>query len=183
MTYFLKMSRLVRLDPAAFTHGPDAAPVMRHATINILVLGLIYGGCALGFGRNLIRTDTGQTVSFNPLLIIMVGISIAFLMHAGAALFFWVFSRGMGGRPQFMPVYLNVGVAGLTLWPLAPALAALQVGIQSSAVLIYTLFAGLYAMAGLFVAVKSATGLSSVKMTIAALGSLVYIGCFLYLWM
>jgi hypothetical protein len=82
-----------------------------------------------------------------------------------------------------MPTYLYIGMAAIALWPLGPAVSAFQAGLSGSALSIYAAAAALYGAAAIFVAVKAASRLSSIKMTLAAVATVVYIRCFLYLWL
>jgi len=119
---------------------------------------------------------------YNPLLILMVGAAVAFLMHAGAALFLWVFCRGIGGSPLFSPVYMGLGAATIAFWPMAPGLAALQAGFIGPVLAILTMAAAIHAAAVVYAVIRIVTGLSHVKVTIAATVALIYIACFMDLW-
>ena len=76
--------------------------------LNVSLLGLIYGAATIRFAEAMLARQPDAAVSFNPLMILMVGLSIAFFMHGGLALFIWVFCRGIGGSVQFMPTYLYI---------------------------------------------------------------------------
>ncbi|BBO69078.1 hypothetical protein DSCA_30080 [Desulfosarcina alkanivorans] len=183
MHYFQDMMRILRLDGAVFDRLAATRLPMRYTMLNVSVLGVIYGMASIQFARSMLARQPDATISFNPLMILMVSISIAFFMHGGLSLFVWVFCRGIGGSPQFMPTYLNIGTAAITLWPLAPVVSALQSGVSGPGLTVGLSIAGVYAAAGIFVAVKAASGLSPVKMTLAAVATVVYVGCFLYLWL
>jgi hypothetical protein len=159
-----------------------ASRALRYCVVNVSLLGLVYGSSALYLSGAVVGNGGGPT-QFNPPMILMAGMSVAFLMHGGAALFCWVFCRGIGGNPFFMPIYLNLGIAAMALLPLAPALAALQAGVRGGPLLVYTGVATLYAAGVLYTAMRQAAGLAHWKMALAAAAALIYIGCFLYLWM
>ena len=181
MNYFRHMRRVLWLDPSVYTEISSAA--LRYCVVNVTVLGLIYGIAAVRFsGRLLAQTGSPVTGSFNPLVVMLAGASIAFLLHGGAALFVWVFCRGIGGRPAFLPLYLNMGIAAISYWPLAPVTAAYQSGGTSPAGHLYAIIAAAYALAVTFIAVKQSSGLSHVKALLAIAACIIYICCFLYLW-
>ncbi|BBO76399.1 hypothetical protein DSCW_38160 [Desulfosarcina widdelii] len=183
MDYLRHMMRILKLDATVYDELAAGGLPMRYCMINVTVLGLIYGLASTQFAKQLLAAKPDAAVAFNPLMILMVGISIAFFMHGGLSLFVWVFCRGIGGNPQFMPTYLYIGMSALALWPLAPAVSAFQAGLTGGALNGYAAAAVLYGAAVIFVAVKAASQLSPVKMTLAALATMVYIGCFLYLWL
>lgn len=183
MNYFQHMMRVLRLDGTVFTTLAPTRLPMRYCMINVTVLGLIYGVASIQFAKEFLSRQPGAAVSFNPLMILMVGISIAFFMHGGLSLFVWVFCRGMGGNVQFMAPYLYIGTAAIALWPLAPAVSALQTGASGAALTLYTAVSAFYGASVIFIAVRAASGLSPVKMTLAAVATVVYVGCFLYLWL
>ena len=181
MNYFRHMRRILSLDASVYTEIPSTA--LRYCVINVTVVGLIYGISAVRFSeRILAQTGSPAIGNFNPLVVVMAGASIAFLLHGGAALFFWVFCRGIGGRPTFLPLYLNMGIVAISYWPLAPVAAAYQSGGVGPAGHLYTIIAAAYALAVTFIAVKLSSGLSHVKALLAIAGCIIYIGCFLYLW-
>ncbi len=182
MDYFPHMVRILRMDGTVFkTLAPTHLP-LRYCMINLTVLGLIYGVASIQFAKLVLARQPEAAATFSPLLIMLVGISIAFFMHSGLALFVWVFSRGIGGNPQFMPVYLCIGMAAIGLWPLAPAASALQAGTYGAGLTVYTALATVYGSAVMVVAVKAASGLSWLKVSLAAAATTIYVGCFLYLW-
>ena len=183
MNYLEHMMRILRLDGTVFTTLAPTRLPMRYCMINVTVLGLIYGVASIQFAKELLSRQPDATVSFNPLMILMVGVSIAFFMHGGLSLFVWVFCRGMGGNVQFMAPYLYIGTAAIALWPLAPAVSALQTGASGALLTLYAAISAIYGASVLFVAVRAASGLSPVKMALAAVATVVYVGCFLYLWL
>jgi len=124
MNYYDDMIAVLRLEPGVWPRIGQSRRALHYTVANVLVLGLIYGFSVLIFGRRLL--DPGAT--FNPLLIMMVGVSVAFLVHGGAALYIWMFCRGIGGTTAFFPFYLHVGVAAIGFWFAAPALALAQTG-------------------------------------------------------
>ncbi|RLB97854.1 MAG: hypothetical protein DRH76_03975, partial [Deltaproteobacteria bacterium] len=80
------------------------------------------------------------------------------------------------------PFYLHVGVAAIGFWFAAPALALAQTGARGGLPLAYLAASILYALAVLFPAVRQAAALSNRRMAIAAVLTLVFVGCLLYLW-
>ena len=182
MTYLSAMLQLLTLRSEVYARIAGAGRTLRYCVVNVSLLGLLYGASAFYLSGFALEGAAGP-VRVNPLMILMAGMSVAFLMHGGAALFFWVFSRGIGGNPLFMPIYLNLGIAALALFPLAPALAALQAGVRSGGVLVYTTVGTIYAAAVLYVAMRQAANLAHWKMALAVAAAVIYIGCFLYLWM
>ena len=181
VNYFTAMGQVLGWKEEIYPRIAAASRTLRYCVVNVSLLGLMYGAAALYLSGALLA-DASTPTRVNPLMILMAGVSVAFLMHGGAALFFWVFSRGIGGNPLFMPIYLNLGVAALALLPLAPALAALQAGVRSGSLLIYTALCTLYAAGVLYVAIRQAAALAHWKMGLAVAGAVIYIGCFLYLW-
>lgn len=182
MDYFPHMVRILRMDGTVFKTLAPAHLPLRYCMINVTALGLIYGVVSIQFAKLVLARQPEAAATFSPLLILLVGISIAFFMHSGLALFIWVFSRGIGGNRQFMPVYLYSGMAVIGLWPLAPAASALQAGTYGAGLTVYTALATVYGSAVMVVAVKAASGLSWLKVSLAAAATTIYVGCFLYLW-
>lgn len=144
-----------------------------HAVFVLLLAGYIGGGPEESRPGLSVQTQAAVLAS---------GIMVAFFMHAGAALFFWVFARALGGRPAFLPLYLNLGVGFIALWPLAPVLAAFQAGIGGVILLVILGMLALFATAVVFAALKSASGLSTLRMSAAMVLTVAYVACFLYLW-
>ena len=183
MNYYRNILRILQLDSTVYKELFAAKLALSYCIFSVAVLGLIYGISSFYFSKALLAGTTPVAVSLNPALIIFVGISVAFLMHGGLALFVWVFCRGIGGNPQFLNPYINLGIAGIALWPLAPAVSAIQAGFSGILLYGYTIVASIYALVVCFVAVKEASNLSFMKMTIAVTATMIYIGCFLYLWL
>lgn len=183
MNYFQHMMRILKLDGTVFKALAPTRLPMRYTMLNVSLLGLIYGMASIQFARTMLAGRPDAAISFNPLMILMVSVSIAFFMHGGLSLFVWVFCRGIGGSPQFLPAYLNIGTAAIAFWPLAPVVSALQSGTSVPGLTACLVVAGGYAASVMFVAVKAASGLTAVKMSLAAVATVVYVGCFLYLWL
>ncbi len=178
------MLRLLSLNGGAIREIFKSGLALPYCSANILILGLFYGISAIYFSQ-LVLAPHGVHASgagFNPLLILLVGGAVAFLMHGAAALFLWVFCRGIGGNSRFSPIYMGLGAAAIVCWPLSPGLAALQAGYLGTPLAIFTLGAALNAAAVIYVAIRTVSGLSHLKMSIAALVTLIYIGSFMYLW-
>lgn len=154
-----------------------------YCIVNVLMLGIIYGGSAALFSTILLGEKGFTPGSADMAKVIVAGIPVAFFMHAGAALFIWVFFRAIGGKSDFMTAYFHIGAAAISLWPLAPFAAVLQAGIASGPL---NLLAGLlcvYAFAVNVKVIQQAFRLSALRMTLATLVTVTYISCFLYLWM
>jgi hypothetical protein len=183
MNYLTHMLRILKLDGSVYREMASGQLPLRYCMANVSVLGVIYGLSSIQFAKDVLARQPDAAAAFNPLMILMVGISIAFFMHGGLSLFIWVFCRGIGGNPQFMPTYLNIGVAAIALWPLAPAVSALQAGASGLLISTYACVSACYGAAVIFQAVKDASRLSPLKMTLAAAATVVYVGCFLYLWL
>lgn len=185
VNYLTAMQHVLGWKAGIYPKIAAANRTLRFCVVNVSLLGLVYGLSALYLsGTVLADAPAAASAQFqvNPLMILMAGMSVAFLMHGGAALFFWVFCRGIGGSPLFMPIYLNLGIAALALVPLAPALAALQAGLRGGGLLAYAAVCAAYAGGALYVAMRKAAGLAHWKMALAAAAAVIYIGCFLYLW-
>ncbi len=182
MNYFNAMRQVLSLQGEAFNEIARHNRLLTYCVINVALLGSIYGGASIYFSRTVLARTEVVSVGFNPMLVFMVGLSFAFLMHGGAALFIYVFCRGMGGSVAFMPPYLTIGVAAISFWPLAPMVSAMQAGMGGIILQIAALVAALYALAVCYVAVYRVSGLSHAKMAIAVSIAIIYAGCFLYLW-
>jgi len=176
------MIRILQFDKTAVKKLITIPQLQYYSIVNVLILGILYGLSASQLGQAVLLNKGLETAAFSPYKIVFIGVSVAFLMHGGAALFVWVFLRALGGNPNFMPAYLSIGVGCISLWPLVPFAAALQAGINNMAVMVITAILSMYGLAVNYVVVQTVSGLSNVKMGIAATATLVYIGCFLYLW-
>ncbi len=154
-----------------------------YTSINVSILGIIYGLSSIHFSRYILSHEISEDLSSQiKLMIVLIGVSLSFLIHGALSLFVWVFSRGFGGSTFFLPVYLALGIAYISLWPLAPALAAFQVKIGGTITHFYSLAAILYGVAVMFHAIKSASGLPFNRMLVVIAVVIIYIGCFMYLW-
>ena len=181
MKYFTSMTRLIQFDSAPVkTLG--IKQLQYYCIMNVMILGLIYGFCAFFSSRMILAEKGFDTVSFNAAKIIVAGIPAAFLMHAGTSLFVWVFLRAIGGKANFILSYFNIGVASISLWPAAPFIAALQTGSRMPFITVMALCFSLYGFAVNVLVIKSTFQLSRIKMLIATFVTVMYIGCFLYLW-
>ena len=185
MRYFDDMLRILRLDDGLWAELSRDPRVMRYAVANVLVLGLIYGVSALYFSQRLLvaKGFSPEATNLNAAMVVLVGASVAFLMHGALALFTWVFCRGIGGAAAFLPLYLSMGAAVLALWPAAPAVALLQSGGRGVPLVLYLAASVGYGLAAQYPAVRRASGLSHPRMVAAGIFTLFYIGCFLYLWL
>jgi hypothetical protein len=185
MGYIQHMIRILRFEEAVYREIiTKEKQSLVYSAVNVGMFGLIYGFSAVYFSRYLL--EPGAVVEPLPFLIqltlVLMGISVSFLIHGGMALFAWVFCRGFGGSTLFLPIYLALGIAWIAFWPLAPILAALQVKLTGG--LFYPIFlaAAALAVTVVFHALKSASGLSLVRMLVVLVVIFVYIGSFMYLW-
>ena len=176
MNYSAAMTRLARLDPSGVRKLPlNHLPWI--CMFHVSVLGLIYGGTAAWLSRNML---SGQGL----LKLTLAGIPVAFLMHAGAALFIWVFLKALGGNAAFLTAYFFIGVAAVSLWPVAPFLAMFQSQFSPGfAIVSLCVIMGAYGLAVTARMIQDAFELSLIRMGIALSAAVIYIGCFLYLWM
>ena len=181
MNYFNSMIRLLQFDIAP-VKKLSLKQLQYFAILNVVILGLIYGFSASFFSKIVLVEKGFDASSFNALKIIIAGIPIAFLMHAGAALFIWVFLRAIGGKANFIMSYFNIGVASISLWPLAPLVAAIQTGSRIPLMVGLAVCFSLYGFAVNVLLIKETFQLSRVKMFLATSVTVMYIGCFLYLW-
>lgn len=184
MNYTSAMVAILQLDQGIYPAVHHAGKAVNYCMINILVFGLLHSMSALYFAEAFASVgEAGQTIPWALKLQVMaVAVGVAFLMHAGAALFLWVFSRGFGGRTAFLPVYLNLGLGLIALWPMAPALAALQTGVRGVALQGFFILAALYGLCVIFIATKSASGLSTLRMAVAMVVTIVVAVSIVYLW-
>jgi len=174
MNYPAALIRLLKLDPSGFRQLPENhLPWI--CIWHVSLLGLIYGSTAAWLSRDLLA---GQGL----VRLIFAGIPVAFLMHAGAALFIWVFLKALGGNAAFLTAYFTIGVAAISVCPLAPFLAIVQTQAVSPLILAAAAIAGLYGLAVTAKMIQAVVDLSTAKMVIALSAAIIYIGCFLYLW-
>ncbi|MCG8683237.1 MAG: hypothetical protein MI892_00045 [Desulfobacterales bacterium] len=182
MNYLTTMGNLLSFTPFSWETEKEIKQLQFYCIVNVLVLGLIYG-CSAALFSKLVLVEKGfDAQAVNVAKIIIAGIPVAFFMHAGAALFIWVFLKAMGGKANFMISYFHIGAAAISLWPLAPFVAVLQIGMSSPLLILLTGLFCLYAFAVNVKVIKSAFGLSALRMTLATSVTIMYISCFLYLW-
>jgi len=181
MTYCNTMIRLLKFDPIPVKRM-NLKQLQYYCIINVIVLGLIYGGAAAFFSQIVLIENGFDSASFNGLKIMVAGIPVAFLMHAGASLFVWVFFSAIGGKSNFLLSYFHMGVAAVSLWPLAPFIAALQTGNRALIPICLTIIFSLYAFSVTVLLMRESFRLSRAKIVIATSITVLYIGCFLYLW-
>jgi hypothetical protein len=182
MNYLTSMGNILALNTSGLEKGMDIKRLQYYAILNVLILGIIYGCSAALFSQSILVEKGFEATAYNPLKIIVAGIPVAFFMHAGAALFIWVFLKAMGGKANFLMSYFNIGMAAISLWIVAPFAAALQIGAVSPVITLLAGIFSLYAFAVNVRVIKAAFQLSNLKMTIATSVTLMYISCFLYLW-
>jgi hypothetical protein len=185
MNYTSAMKDVLRLEENIYAAIMGGGKTVRYCMINVFVFGFIHASFSLYFSSLVI--NAGQTAEPFTLAeraaFTMIGIAVAFFMHAGGSMFLWVFSRGIGGNTAFLPVYFNLGISFIGLWPLAPVLAAVQAGIRGPAALLLLVITSLYALFVIMFGTKSASGLSMAKMSTAMTITIVFVTCFLYLWL
>jgi len=182
MNYLTSMGNILAFNVNGLQKGLDIKRLQYYAILNVLILGVIYGCSAAMFSQTVLTENGFDAAAYNPLKIIVAGIPVAFFMHAGAALFIWVFLKAIGGKADFLMSYFNIGMAAISLWLVAPFAAALQIGAVSPVIIIFTGIFALYAFAVNVRVIQAAFQLSTIKMTIATSVTLMYISCFLYLW-
>lgn len=184
MNYIQHMIRILRFEENVYREVIIQNRLsLWYTAINVSVFGLIYGISAIYFSQYLLASQSPEPLSLHiRMTLILMGISVAFLIHGGMALFAWVFCRGFGGSTLFLPVYLALGMAWISLWPLAPVVAATQVKLSGGLLYLYLFAASAFALTIVFHALKSASGLSFVRMLIVSAVVILYIGCFMYLW-
>ncbi len=173
MKYFLHMRKVL---VCRAPNGMQDRLCIWYCGLNVLVAGLLYAATALALGDQVTRGG-----AFNPWMILAAGIATAYFVHAGAALMVWVFCKGIGGTQQFFPIYLNMGIAFVALWPLAPALAGLQV-ISMPLLSAFAVAAAAYAIAVMVTSIAAAVDLSKFRLALAMCATVIYLGCFIYLW-
>ena len=184
MSYPAAMQDVLRCQELVYETLFREQKSVRYCFANVLLFGLLHAVFVLMFARH-VWSVSGVSVSptlQTQIAIICSGVMIAFFMHAGAALFFWVFTRGLGGRPNFLPLYLNLGVGFIALWPLPPVLSAYQAGIGGPVLLVVLAALSLYAAVVVFFGLKIASGLSASRMVTVMVLTAVFVACFLYLW-
>ncbi len=182
MNYLSAMGNMLTFTPFEAPSDKQLKQLQFYCMLNVLILGLIYGSSAALFSQSLLE---GKAIAFeeiNRLKIIIAGIPVAFFIHAGAALFIWVFLKALGGKSDFITSYFHIGSATISLWPLAPFAAVLQLGNRSGLLLLFTAVFSIYAFAVNFLVIKQVFRLSIIRMTLATAVTLMYITCFLYLW-
>jgi hypothetical protein len=89
----------------------------------------------------------------------------------------------MSGKAAFLSAYFFMGVAAISLWIFAPFLAMIQVGTPGPFILAAFVLTGVYGLAVTARTIQQAFDLSNTRMAIALCAAVIYIGCFLYLWM
>lgn len=185
MEYLHYMIRILRFDEAVYREVITRDKLsLLYTAVNVGVFGLCYGLSATYFASFLLTEQGGEMAlpAHLRVTLILMGVSVAFLIHGGMALFAWVFCRGFGGSTLFLPIYLALGMAWISLWPLAPALAALQAQRTDGMFYSFLALALLLALNVIFRALKSASGLAFGRMLLVMVVILLYISCFMYLW-
>ena len=182
MNYLSAMGRVLSFNPFPSKEDFQLKHLELYCIINVLILGLIYGVSAALFSK---MSMLDREMITGPIMakIILAGIPAAFFMHAGLALFIWVFLKAMGGKSDFITAYFHIGVAAISLWPLAPFVAVLQIGCHSGLMVLFTGVCCCYALAVNALVIKQAFLISTLRMVLATSITSIYIFCFLYLWL
>jgi hypothetical protein len=185
MGYFDAMWHVLSIEGKIYREISTRGLTVPYATINVFILGVLYGLCSLYFlDREVFRDfPDPSSVLMAKVIIVGTGILVAFLLHLGAVFLFWTFCRAMGGEIRFIPTYFILGVAAAPLWLSVPGLTALHAGWRGPLVYLYVVFTGLYAFSSFFVAAKSTFGYSYKKMFIAMAMMLIFTVSFLMLWL
>ncbi|HZK18785.1 MAG TPA: hypothetical protein VFD15_05675 [Clostridia bacterium] len=183
LTYFNAAVRVLKLDETIYPELVEKKRTTRYSFINVIILGIVYGLSAIFFNQEFFDVfSQGASLMISQGIVLFIGIVVAFFLHLGAGLLIWVFLRGVGAKINFFIVYLNVGVSVVPLWLAMPGLAAIQAGIVTPIALLYAAFTGVYALLSIFTAAKSSSGLSFLRVSLAMTITIIFITCFLYLW-
>jgi len=185
MPYLHHMIRVLRFEESVYREVITRNKLsLWYTALNVSMLGLLYGGSNVLFADTILASHGiyEPVVPQVKITLLLMGVSITFLVHGAAALFAWVFCRGIGGSTLFMPVYLAIGMAAVAFWPMAPILSAVlsKSGGQAAFGLLFVTLA--YGFIVLFHAVKSASGLALPRMVIVSVILVIYIISFMYLW-
>lgn len=185
MGYFNAMWHVLRIEENIYRDISSRGLTVRYASINVFILGVLYGIFSLSFLNMELFRDFPDSISVLVAKVIVVGtgIFVALLLHLGAAFLFWTFCRAMKGEIRFIPTYFNLGVAVVPLWLAVPGLTALHAGWRGPVIYLYAAVTGIYAFSSFFVATKSTFGYSYKKMFIAMAMMLVFTVSFLMLWL
>jgi len=185
MGYFDAMWHVLRIEEKIYRDIGSRGLAARYATINVFILGALYGLFFLYFRSSESLQDIADPsgIILVKSIVIAVGVLVAFLLHLGAAFLLWSFGRGVGGEARFLLVYFNLGVAVVPLWLAVPGLTALHAGWRGPMVYLYAVVTGLYAFSSFFMATKSTFGLSYGKASLAMAMMFVFLVSFLYLWL
>jgi hypothetical protein len=180
MNYFGAMKDVLQLDEAVYSQLMTSGKIVRYCMLNVLALGMIHALFSLYFSGLL---WSGEIRFVEKFFFAAAGVGVAFLLHAGAGLFLWVFTRGAGGRIEFLPVYFNMGISMIGLWPVAPVLSAVQAGFRGPGLYFLLGATSIYGLAVIFFGAKSASQLSMVRMTAALAVCIMVVGSMLYIWL
>lgn len=185
MSYIKALQRVMSLDGKVYPEISARLLSLRYALINVFVLGLVYGFSSLYFNYSSLKVFTQPlTILIAQVIIVLSGIVIVFLLHGGTALLIWAFSRGVGGNPNFLASYLNLGISVAPFWFSAPAWTAIFAKNSANAFLFFFAAATTtWGLLSIFVSIKSASGLSTAKMLAAMSITTIFVICFLYLWL
>jgi hypothetical protein len=179
MNYFYAMRAVLQLEESVYTDIMASGKFVRYCIVNVLALGIIHALFLMYLGNMLLSPGPVMAkISF-----IGAGAGLAFLMHAATALYLWVFTRGAGGRVEFIPIYFHTGISAIGLWPLALVLAAVQTGTGGPMMAGLLIGTGIYGLSVIFIAAKSASQLSMTRMVAAMAVCLVVVSSMLYLWL
>lgn len=184
--YFGAMLRVLMLDERVYSEIDLNGNTVRYGMINIFLLGIFYGFFSMAFMNVKFSPDefpNPESVLTVRIIVIIVGILIAFLLHLGGVMLLWTFGRGVGGTARFLPTYYNLGIAVVPLWLAVPGLAAVNAGWGGELVYLFAACTSVYAMASFFIATKNIFNLSFAKTALAMVMMLIFVSGFLYLWL
>lgn len=158
MSYFFRIKDVLRLEESVYSEIDSSGKTLSYCFINVLIFGIIYAFSSLFFSGMLLSPE----VSFlGKAFFVVAGVGMVFLLHAGLALFLWVFTKtAAGGVLQFFPLYFNLGIALAGAWPLAPVLSAFQAGYSGWGLFMLLGLTLGYALAVIFICAKGTAQLS-----------------------
>lgn len=184
MAYFNYLGKLYRFDFSVFTPRELPAHPFLRTIINVMMAGFLYGGFSLLFNMQQLAIFVDSfSRNLTAGLIILTGIMVALILHAGATLFIWTFCRGVGGNTGLLEYYVVTGFAIPLLWAGMPFLAAQNAGVNSFLVVIPLAVTAAAFLAALVASLKEVSGLPVSRLAAAFSLTVVFVGCFLYLWL
>lgn len=184
MAYLNYLGRLYRFDFSVFTARELTAYPFMVTFVNVFITGLLFGGFSVLFNlQRLAVFPDSFSRNFTAFLIVLSGVLVALILHAGASLFIWTFCRGVGGNTGLIGYYVITGFAVPLLWSAMPFLAALNAGVNNLLVVAPLAVAVAAFLAALAASLREASGLTVPRLAAALSLTVVFVGCFLYLWL